>query len=134
MIEHIQRITARWYPAQPLYSEWVAPVDFEDKSERTGLAASVLTFDGKPAVAALEAYLQPEVDDEEHTASNGTNRIDQRAPVQQLLPSARHVAVLMNQKLPITPVCTFAESGNSRASTSSIFDPKEGLRPAILST
>ena len=134
MIEHIQRITARWYPAQPLYSEWVAPVDFEDKSERTGLAASVLTFDGKPAVAALEDYLQPEVDDDEDTASNGTNRIDQLAPVQQLLSSARHLADIINQKLPITPVCTFAEKRKFKGEYLQFLRPQEVFRPAILRT
>ncbi|CAN0512119.1 unnamed protein product, partial [Laminaria digitata] len=111
MIDLIQRITAPWYPGWPLYSEWVAPVDFEDNNERTGLAASVLTFDGKPVEAAIEDCLQPEVDGDEGTVSNGTDRIDQRQPVQQLLPSARHYAALMNHTLPVTPITTVAEKG-----------------------
>ncbi|CAN0211223.1 unnamed protein product, partial [Laminaria digitata] len=104
MLDQIQGITAPWYPGRPVYSEWVAPMDFEDNGERTGLAASVLTFDGKPAEAAFEDWLQPGVVDDE-----GADRIDQRTPVQQLLPSARRLAALMNQKLPTTPVTTFAE-------------------------
>ncbi|CAN0493611.1 unnamed protein product, partial [Laminaria digitata] len=114
MIDLIQRITAPWYPGRPLYSEWVAPVDFEDNGERTGLAASVLTFDGKPVEAAIEDCLQPEVDDDEGTVSNGTDRIDQRPPVQQLLPSAMNYAVLMNHTLPVTPITTVAEKGKFR--------------------
>ena len=105
MIDEIQRLTATWYPDQPLYSQWVAPVDSEDSGERAGLADSVLTFDGKPTGATAAGYTSPDLR-EEGTSSDDINCIDQRVPVPQLLPSARHLASLMNNVLPVTPVST----------------------------
>ncbi|CAN0467958.1 unnamed protein product, partial [Ectocarpus sp. 12 AP-2014] len=110
VIDQIQRVTASWYPGQPLYPEWLAPVDFEDSGERTGLASSILTFDGKPLKAAAEDGFSPDMHNDEDAAGNDNNRVDQRPPApQQQLPSARHLATLMNHSLPITPVSTRAE-------------------------
>ncbi|CAB1108661.1 unnamed protein product [Ectocarpus sp. CCAP 1310/34] len=39
LIDQIQRVTASWYPGQPLYPEWLAPVDFEDSGERAGFGS-----------------------------------------------------------------------------------------------
>ena len=113
MVDQIQRLTASWYPAQPLYSEWLAPADFKDSGERTGLAASVLTFDGKPTGSGAEDCLILEPDDGD--ASSGMDStIDERLPAPQMMASARHLASLMNFSTPITPVSTPAEKEKFR--------------------
>lgn len=101
--------TSSWNPGRPLYSTWLAPVDFEDNGERTGLASSVLTFDGKPVGGVSKGDLRPEIRDE-GTASSEMDRVDERVPAPRLLPSARHLATLMNYTLPMTPVDTPVEN------------------------
>eukprot|EP00903_Cladosiphon_okamuranus_P017827 g16406.t1 len=108
MVDHIQHLSASWYPQQPLYPGWLAPVDFKDNGERTGLADNVLTFDGKPTGAAGEGCLAPDLH-EEDIDSNDTNRIDERLPASLLLPSARRLGKLNDYTLPISPVTSHAE-------------------------
>lgn len=131
MTDLIQCITPPWYPGRPLYSKWLGPAAVEDDVERVGLAASVLTFDGKPVEAAVEDFLQPEASDNEGTVATGTDRIDQRPPVQQGLPSATHYTALMDHTVPNTPIPWRLRRENPRTSTCSTFDPKEGHRRAI---
>ncbi|CAB1109200.1 unnamed protein product [Ectocarpus sp. CCAP 1310/34] len=126
MIDHIQRATAEWYPDQPLFSGWVAPADFEDSGERAGLAASVLTFDGKPAGADVEDSFSPEPSDGGATSTDMNGSVDHRLHALQLLPSARHLASLMRFSTPVTPVSTPAEKEKFRNEIFQYFRPGGG--------
>lgn len=124
IIDQLQRLTASWYPGQPLYSGWVAPVDFEGSGERKGLADSVLTFDGNPTGAVSIACSTPEPLEED--SSTYDNYVDQAIPAPQLLPSAQYLAKLMNCILPLTPVATPAEKQKLKDEYFQYFRPGGG--------